>query len=334
MSSSAVRSMSNVKLEAIDKKLQDDLARLQTDYERRLAALNDINNDPALEPPVQLETGALPRACQCARVGRGPLSRTPNRDCAAAVCAHPPPTLKAQACHARARGHCEAHLHDGFCSHASRACFFLLRCTSLTVAPFSPGYTSCVVVDCIPIVDEVRAVPWRVSLVVVATELSHSSGCLQAMVGKLRQVLVKIASKCGKIAEDDVYLPVDPATKKTLGFCILHYATDDEAKTALKSLDNLKLDQKHTFKVLPYAALEAADKTPADYVVPDVLIPDKPNLLHWLLDSRGTDQYLLHYDRKQAHTVASLCVGVFSLTRRRRLSQARWTSTGTPSTIS
>lgn len=53
--------MSNVKLEAIDKKLQDDLARLQADYERRLATLNDINNDPALEPAVQLESGARPR---------------------------------------------------------------------------------------------------------------------------------------------------------------------------------------------------------------------------------------------------------------------------------
>lgn len=49
--------MSNAKLDAIEKKLQEDLAQLEDEYKRRLEQLNDIDNDPALEPPVTLESG-------------------------------------------------------------------------------------------------------------------------------------------------------------------------------------------------------------------------------------------------------------------------------------
>jgi hypothetical protein len=102
--------MSNAKLDAIEKKLSEDLARINAEFQKRLAQLNDINNDPALEPPVQLEE----------------------------------------------------------------------------------GYNTCVIVTNVPVVDE-------------------------AMHPKLLGVLCKIALKCGSIQEQDVYLPVDPQTKKTLG---------------------------------------------------------------------------------------------------------------------
>lgn len=46
----------------------------------------------------------------------------------------------------------------------------------------------------------------------------------------------------------------------------------------------------------PYSVLVAADNTPSDYSQPEIVIPDKPNMQHWLLDSRGVDQFLLHYD--------------------------------------
>jgi hypothetical protein len=49
--------MSNVKLEAIDKRYAEEEAKLQQEYEKKRAAVLDISNDPALEPPVQLETG-------------------------------------------------------------------------------------------------------------------------------------------------------------------------------------------------------------------------------------------------------------------------------------
>lgn len=119
----------------------------------------------------------------------------------------------------------------------------------------------------------------------------------EAMVTKLMGVLSKIAGKVGAVVEGGFYMPVDPATKKTLGFCIVQFVKAADAETAVKSLDNLKLDARHTFKVFPYSAVEAADKTPSEYVAPEVIIPDKPNLRHWLLDSRGTDQFLLHSDR-------------------------------------
>lgn len=83
-------------------------------------------------------------------------------------------------------------------------------------------------------------------------------------------------------------------------FCILQYTTEAEAKAALKALDGLVLDPRHTFKVLPYSALEAAANTPDVYATPEVLIPDKPNLKHWMMDPRGCDQFLIHYDRTKA----------------------------------
>jgi hypothetical protein len=49
--------MSAAKLEAIDKKYAEEEAKLTAEYEKKRAATLDISNDPALEPPVQLETG-------------------------------------------------------------------------------------------------------------------------------------------------------------------------------------------------------------------------------------------------------------------------------------
>jgi hypothetical protein len=40
-----------------------------------------------------------------------------------------------------------------------------------------------------------------------------------------------------------------------------------------------------------------ADNTPDEYVQPEVLLAEKPNLQHWLLDSRGADQFVVRYDQ-------------------------------------
>lgn len=49
--------MSNAKLDAIEKKYNEEISLLKSEYEKKCAQLNDINNDPSLEPPVQLESG-------------------------------------------------------------------------------------------------------------------------------------------------------------------------------------------------------------------------------------------------------------------------------------
>lgn len=60
---------------------------------------------------------------------------------------------------------------------------------------------------------------------------------------RLCGVLSQIFGRCGKIAEDGIFLPTDPKTGKTPGFCIIEYCSEENAKTAVKILNNLPLDK-------------------------------------------------------------------------------------------
>ena len=115
------------------------------------------------------------------------------------------------------------------------------------------------------------------------------------MRGRLVGVLGQIFGRCGKLV-GDIYMPVDSATGKTPGFCLIEYETTEMAKTAVKSLNGLALDKKHTFKVSPYSVLEVADNTPDEYVEPEIKLAQRPNLMYHLLDPRGADQFALFSD--------------------------------------
>ncbi len=200
---------------------------------------------------------------------------------------------------------------------------FILWCLQAAVV-LETGFSTCVVVENVPVVDE------------------------GPLVARITQLLSQIFGRCGKlVATDPIYLPVDSATKKTLGytvlclvgclfvycshpqkkisflfllfisrFCIIEYVSEDMAKTAVKALDKVKmsskafffffsqffflqfaLDKAHTFRVSPYATLVNADNTPDEYVQPEVVLAEKPNLQHWLLDPRGIDQFVTRFDQ-------------------------------------
>jgi hypothetical protein len=56
------------------------------------------------------------------------------------------------------------------------------------------------------------------SIFVVTNSWSTTQRTIQTQVAKLLPVLSKIAAKIGTLAEDGVYVPVDPATKQTMGW--------------------------------------------------------------------------------------------------------------------
>ena len=119
----------------------------------------------------------------------------------------------------------------------------------------------------------------------------------EQVLGRLTGVLGgQIFGRCGKLV-GDIYMPVNPETKKTYGFCLIEYETTEMAKTAVKSLNGLALDKLHTFKVSPYSVLQAANNTPSEYVEPEIKIAQRPNLNHHLLDPRGADQFALFVDQ-------------------------------------
>jgi translation initiation factor 3 subunit B len=220
----------------VDKKLEVELARINAEFDKRIAAALDISNDAALEV-CEGDRDACPR----------PASRSVSR--------------------------------RGFTATRGVPIFFFSMSLRLSHACAQPatvletGFTSCVVVENVPVVDD------------------------GPLLGRLTTLISQIFGRCGKIAEDGIYLPVDPKTKKTLGFCIVQYLTEEQAKTAVKALDKFPLDKAHTFRVSPYSVLVTADNTPDDYVQPEVALAEKPNLHAWLLDARGADQFVVRYDQ-------------------------------------
>ncbi|KAK9919272.1 hypothetical protein M0R45_027881 [Rubus argutus] len=76
----------------------------------------------------------------------------------------------------------------------------------------------------------------------------------------------KIYSQLGVIKEDGFWMPLEPETQKTMGYCFIEFNTPQEAELAREKTHGYKLDRSHIFAVSinPY--------TPGE------------NLQHWLTD--------------------------------------------------
>lgn len=113
---------------------------------------------------------------------------------------------------------------------------------------------------------------------------------------KLEAVIRKLfTGKVGDLQDDGLYLPSD-ADNKTLGFAFLAYKSVDSALQAIKVLDGIKLDSKHTCKLFPYTDLEKFATWPEQYQEPE--LPEyKPaaNLKSWMMHPALRDQYLLRH---------------------------------------
>ncbi|GAA0145959.1 hypothetical protein Leryth_013162 [Lithospermum erythrorhizon] len=111
---------------------------------------------------------------------------------------------------------------------------------------------------------------------------------------KLEGVVKKIYSQIGVIKEDGVWMPVDPDTQKTLGYCFIEYNTPQEAELAKEKTHGYRLDKSHIFAVNMFDDIEKFMKVPDQWAPPESK-PYTPgeNLHHWLADEKARDQFVI-----------------------------------------
>lgn len=111
---------------------------------------------------------------------------------------------------------------------------------------------------------------------------------------KLVTVVRKIYSQIGAIKEDGLWMPVDPATEKSLGYCFIEYNTAQEAELAKEKTQGYKLDRSHIFSVSMFDDFDRFMKVPDEWAPP----PNKEyapgeNLQQWLTDAKARDQFVI-----------------------------------------
>lgn len=111
---------------------------------------------------------------------------------------------------------------------------------------------------------------------------------------RLCGVIRKIFGGYGTIKE--LVVPTDEQ-KSTKGFCVIEYATKDEAIKAIKEGDNKRLDNQHKFRVNAWIDFDKYQSTPDVYSPPvKEQVETRANLTSWLLDSDLRDQFVVrHY---------------------------------------
>ncbi|KAJ6219776.1 hypothetical protein RDWZM_005588 [Blomia tropicalis] len=111
---------------------------------------------------------------------------------------------------------------------------------------------------------------------------------------KLRNVLMKLFSKCGVILKD--YFPLDE-NNTTKGYAFFEFENSSQAQEATKNFNGHKLDKHHVFSVNMFQDIdkflnipdEFEEPTKGDYV-------DRGNLRDWLQDPDCFDQYSVVYE--------------------------------------
>ncbi|KAI5586795.1 hypothetical protein POPTR_006G267500v4 [Populus trichocarpa] len=111
---------------------------------------------------------------------------------------------------------------------------------------------------------------------------------------KLEGVVNKIYSQIGVIKEDGLWMPVDPGTQKTLGYCFIEYNTPQEAELAKEKTNGYKLDRAHIFAVNMIEDFNRFMKVPDEWAPPEIrpYVPGE-NLQHWLTDEKARDQFVI-----------------------------------------
>ncbi|KAF5939810.1 hypothetical protein HYC85_020977 [Camellia sinensis] len=111
---------------------------------------------------------------------------------------------------------------------------------------------------------------------------------------RLEGVIRQIYNQIGLIKENGFWMPVDPATQQTLGYCFIEYNTPQEAELAREKTHNYKLDWSHIFAVSMFDDIEKFMKVPDEWAPPEMK-PYAPieNLQRWLTDEKGRDQFVI-----------------------------------------
>ncbi|KAK9824494.1 hypothetical protein WJX72_010811 [[Myrmecia] bisecta] len=120
---------------------------------------------------------------------------------------------------------------------------------------------------------------------------------------KLLGVVTRLFSRVGTIREGGLWMPTDPETKDSLGFAFIEFLTPAEAHAAREQTNGYKLDKSHTFVVNMFDDFEKYLKVTDEYQppAPKEYVPTD-NLLEWMMDRRGRDQFVVRYgDETEVH---------------------------------
>ncbi|KAK1262156.1 Eukaryotic translation initiation factor 3 subunit B [Acorus gramineus] len=111
---------------------------------------------------------------------------------------------------------------------------------------------------------------------------------------KLEGVIRKIYSQIGTIREGGLWMPKDPQTEKTLGYCFIEYNTPQEAELAKEKTHGYKLDRAHVFTVNLFDDFDRFMRVPDEWT-PAEIKPYTPgeNLQQWLTDEKARDQFVI-----------------------------------------
>ncbi|KAL0733892.1 hypothetical protein Bca4012_010102 [Brassica carinata] len=108
---------------------------------------------------------------------------------------------------------------------------------------------------------------------------------------KLENVLKKIYSQLGVIKEKGLWMPVDPNTGMTLGYCFIEFNTPQEAQNAKEKTHGYKLDKSHIFAVNMFDDFDRLMNVKEEWEAPQTkpYVPGE-NLQKWLIDEKARDQ--------------------------------------------
>ncbi|KAJ6829022.1 eukaryotic translation initiation factor 3 subunit B-like [Iris pallida] len=111
---------------------------------------------------------------------------------------------------------------------------------------------------------------------------------------KLENVVRKIFSQIGAIKDGGFWMPVNPDTQRSLGYCFIEYNTPQEAELVKEKTNGYKLDKSHIFSVNLFSDFDKYMNIPDEWT-PAEIVPYVPgeNLQHWLTDEKARDQFVI-----------------------------------------
>lgn len=113
---------------------------------------------------------------------------------------------------------------------------------------------------------------------------------------KLTAILTKIFGGSGRIREGGLFHPQDEATKRSKGYAFVEYENAEQARAAQAALNGYQLDKAHKFAATLFDEADRLAKVPDEYGGPEErTYAPAENLLEWLSDKRGRDQFAIRY---------------------------------------
>lgn len=125
---------------------------------------------------------------------------------------------------------------------------------------------------------------------------------------KLTQMLLKMYKQFSEnLAVEDIFMPLNPDTNLTYGFCFVRLQRNEDAAKAIQVTQGFAISKTNHFKVSLYSELHKYANYPDEYVEPPLPpLKSRPDVVSWLTDSQCRDQFVTHYGSETEIAWASM----------------------------